>query len=161
MGLNNKLDDLDKHIIQFLSEDGRMPVNNLVERLDSSTPTINSRMKNLIKSGALKIAGLVDVFNTKGLIMALVAIRVKNDSQLDDTLTKIAELEEVCSAVAVTGRYDIFAEVVFAGEMEALYDFMSQKLPALDNIGSSESFVMMKSKKKWILLPPGFINRWD
>jgi len=38
---------------------------------------------------------------------------------------------------------------------------MSQKLPALENIGSSESFVVMKAKKKWLLLPSGLINRWD
>ncbi len=161
MGLNNKLDDLDKRIIRVLSEDGRIPVKNLVDRLDISNPTINSRMKNLIKSGALKIAGLVDIFRTKGLILALVAIRVKDDSKMDETLTRISELDDVHSAMAVTGRYDIFAEVVFAGEMEALYSFMSQKLPALENIGSSESFVVMKSKKKWLLLPPGLINRWD
>ncbi|MCF6266454.1 MAG: Lrp/AsnC family transcriptional regulator [Desulfuromusa sp.] len=161
MGLNNKLDDLDKRIIRVLSEDGRIPVKNLVDRLDISNPTINSRMKNLINSGVLKIAGLVDIFRTKGLILALVAIRVKDDSKMDETLTRISELDDVHSAMAVTGRYDIFAEVVFAGEMEALYNFMSQKLPALENIGSSESFVVMKSKKKWLLLPPGLINRWD
>ncbi|MFW2367225.1 MAG: Lrp/AsnC family transcriptional regulator [Desulforhopalus sp.] len=155
------LDDLDKKLIRLLSEDGRMPVKKLVEKLDISNPTINSRMKNLIKSGVLRIAGLVDIFSTKGLIMALVAIRVKDDSKLDDTLTQISDLDNVHSAIAVTGRYDIFAEVVFTGEMGALYDFMSQKLPALENIGSSESFVVMKAKKKWLLLPSGLINRWD
>jgi len=155
------LNILDKKLIGLLSEDGRMPVKKLVEKLDISNPTINSRMKNLIKSGVLKIAGLVDIFSTKGLIMALVAIRVKDDSKLDESLSQISELDNVHSAIAVTGRYDIFAEVVFAGEMEALYDFMSQKLPALENIGSSESFVVMKAKKKWLLLPSGLINRWD
>lgn len=155
------LDDQDKNLIRLLSEDGRMPVKNLVQKLNISNPTINSRMKNLIKSGVLKIAGLVDIFSTKGLIMALVAIRVKDDSKLDETLALISELDDVHSAIAVTGRFDIFAEVVFAGEIEALYDFMSQKLPALENIGSSESFVVMKAKKKWLLLPSGLINRWD
>jgi len=155
------IDDLDKKLIHLLSEDGRMPVKKLVEALDISNPTINSRMKNLIKSGVLKIAGLVDIFSTKGLVMALVAIRVTNDSKLDESLTQISELDNVHSAIVVTGRYDIIAEVVFAGGMDALYDFMSQKLPALENIGSSESFVVMKAKKKWLLLPPGLINRWE
>lgn len=54
-------------------------------------------------------------------------IKVKDDSQLDESLTHISEFDNVYSAIAVVGRYDIFAEVVFAGEMEDLYCFMSQK----------------------------------
>lgn len=161
MGAKKNLDDLDKNLIRHLSEDGRMPAKNLAEKLDISNPTVNTRMKQLINSGVLKIAGLVDIFRAKGLIMALVAVGVEDDSRLDETLTKISELEDVHSAYAVTGRYDIFAEVVFHGDMEELYLFMSQRLPSLENIGSSESFVIMKAKKKWILLPPKLLSRWD
>lgn len=161
MKSKKNLDDLDKNLIRHLSEDGRMQAKTLAEKLDISNPTINARMKNLISSGALKIAGLVDIFRVKGLIMALVAIVVKDDSRLDETLTKISELEDVHSAYAVTGRYDVFAEVVFHGDIEELYLFMSQRLPSIDNIGSSESFVIMKAKKKWVLLPPNFLSRWD
>jgi len=161
MKAKKNLDDLDKKLIRHLSEDGRMPVKNLVEKLNISNPTINTRMKNLINSGALKIGGMVDIFRVKGLIMALVAIGVKDDSRLEETLTKISELEDVHSAYAVTGRYDVFAEVVFHGDIEELYLFMSQSLPSIENIGSSESFVIMKAKKKWVLLPPKFLSRWD
>ncbi len=155
MGDMKKLDSLDKKLIYYLSQDGRMPVKELVKELEITSPTLQVRIKNLLQSGVLKIAGLIDVFKIDKLFMALVAIRVINDSKIDETLNDLAELPEVDSVYAVTGRYDIFAEVLFSNNMEELYSFMSSKLPLQGNINHSESFVVMKSKKKWTLLPPG------
>jgi len=150
-----KIDALDKKLIRYLSEDGRMTVKELVNKLEITSPTLQVRIKNLLQSGVLKIAGLVDVFKLKKVFMALVAIRVIDDSKIDETLEEISQMEEVSSVYAVTGRYDIFAEILFPNDMEAHYTFMSSKLPQQGNIDYSESFIVMKSKKKWTLLPPG------
>lgn len=155
MGDMKKLDALDKKLLYYLSQDGRMPVKELVEKLEITSPTLQVRIKNLLQSGVLKIAGLIDVFKIERLFMALVAMRVIDDSKIDETLNELSEFQEVDSVYAVTGRYDIFAEVLFSNNMEELYSFMSSKLPQQGNIDYSESFVVMKSKKKWTLLPPG------
>ncbi|OQY51657.1 MAG: hypothetical protein B6230_04365 [Desulfobacteraceae bacterium 4572_89] len=155
MGDMKKLDALDKKLLYYLSQDGRMPVKELVEKLEITSPTLQVRIKNLLQSGVLKIAGLIDVFKIEKLFMALVAMRVIDDSKIDETLNELSEFQEVDSVYAVTGRYDIFAEVLFSNNMEELYSFMSSKLPQQGNIDYSESFVVMKSKKKWTLLPPG------
>ena len=150
-----KIDALDKKLIRYPSEDGRMTVKELVKKLAITSPTLQVRIKNLLQSGVLKIAGLVDVFKLKKVFMALVAIRVIDDSKIDETLEELSQMEEVSSVCAVTGRYDIFAEILFPNDMEAHYAFMSSKLPRQGNIDYSESFIVMKSKKKWTLLPPG------
>lgn len=155
MGNLKKLDALDKKLLCYLSQDGRMPVKELVKKLEITSPTLQVRIKNLLQSRVLKIAGLVDVFKIKKLFMALVAIRVIDDSKIDSTLDDLSVMPEVDCVYAVTGRYDIFAEILFSQDMEALYTFMSSKLPLQGNIDYSESFVVMKSKKKWTLLPPG------
>ena len=149
-----KIDALDKKLIRYLSEDGRMTVKELVNKLEITSPTLQVRIKNLLQSGVLKIAGLVDVFKLKKVFMALVAIRVIDDSKIDETLEDLSQMDEVSSVCAVTGRYDIFAEILFPNDMEAHYTFMSSKLPQQGNIDYSESFIVMKSKKKWTLLPP-------
>ena len=156
-----KLDLVDKKLIHYLSKDGRMPVKDLVSELGITNPTLNSRLKHLIQSGVLKIAGLIDTFKIQNLNMAVVAARVKDDTRLNETLERISELNEVHSVYAVTGRYDIFIEVLIPGDIDSLYCFMSEKLPKLRNIASSESFVIMKSKKKWVLLPPKLMNWGD
>jgi Lrp/AsnC family transcriptional regulator for asnA, asnC and gidA len=161
MSSTKKLDSVDKKLIHYLSKDGRMPVKDLVSKLGITSPTLNSRLKHLIQSGVLKIVGLIDTFKIQNLNMALVAVRVKDDLKLNETLERISELEEVHSVYAVTGQYDIFIEVVIPGNIESLYHVMTEKLPKLGNIASSESFVIMKSMKKWVLLPQKLKNWGD
>ena len=150
-----KLDTLDKKLIRYLSKDGRMSVKTLTKELEITSPTLHVRINNLLQSGILKIAGLVNIVKIKKIFMALVAIRVIDDSKINETLNDLSQMEEVGSVYAVTGRYDLFAEIFFSNDMEALYTFMSSKLPKQGNIDYSESYVVMKSKNKWMLLPPG------
>jgi len=138
--------------MQLLGTDGHLPVKELAERLNVTPPTIYSRLKHLIGSGILKITGTVDIFKIGQYQSALIAITISDESKLASTLDALAELEEVQWSVAVTGRYDIFAEVLLEGSMEALFAFHAEKLARLDGVGSSESFVIMKTNNKWFSL---------
>lgn len=154
--MKKQLDRLDRNLIALLGQDGRMSARVLAERLNISQPTVNSRIKNLIQSGILKIAGLIDTFKADNFITVIVAVQVEDDKQLDQKLEEIASLDEVHCAYVVTGRYDIFIEVVLTQGMDELYQFMSSTLPGLGGIRSSESFVVMRARKKWTMMPP----RW-
>jgi len=149
-----KLDELDKEILRHLGEDGRMSVKQLTGKLSITSPTLQSRIKQLTQSGVLKIAGLVNTFEIPGLIPVIVAARFDENTDLEEKMDQITQLDEVHSVCAVTGRYDVFIEVLFSEGIESLYDFMFKKLPEVGNIDYSESFVVMKSKKKWTLMPP-------
>ncbi len=153
MKTEKKLDDLDRKIIRQLGEDGRMPVKQLTSKLGITSPTLQSRIKQLVQSGVLKIAALIDTFKVPGLVTAIVAARFDENTDLEEKMDRITQLEEVHCIYAVTGRYDVFVEVVFSEGIESLYDFMFKKLPDVGNIAYSESFVVMKSKKKWTLMP--------
>ena len=153
MAAKGNLDSLDKHLIQLLAEDGRMPVKELTERLNVTTSTVHTRIKRLLNKGVLKIAGLVDVFKVEGIITAIVAIRVSDDSEMNRIIDELMSLNKVLWAVAVTGQYDIFAEVAFTKGTSALYSFVTEELPRIGGIRSSESFVVMKSTGRWIQLP--------
>jgi len=55
----------------------------------------------------------------------------------------------------VTGRYDVIAEVVVNGGMEDLYRLTTDIIPQVGNVAQTETFVIMKSKRKWVCLPEG------
>ena len=158
--MKKALDRIDRRLISLLSEDGRISSRVLADRLEITQPTVNARIKNLIKAGILKIAGLIDPFKADNFITVIVAIQIEDDKLLDKKLEKISKLEEVHSAYVVTGRYDIFVEVVLTEGMDELYRFMSSTLPALGGIRHSESFVVMRAKKNWTLMPKK-ASGWD
>lgn len=150
----DRMDAVDKELLCRLIEDGRMPVGQIGDNLGITTPTVRSRLKGMIEAGFLKVAGLVDAFKAQGLTTALVGIRL-DTYQLEEKLEEIAKLDQVHWACVVTGQYDIVVEVISADGMAGLHRFLTEQLYKIGGIKSSESFVVMKSVRKWLLLPAG------
>ena len=147
------IDSLDKKIVCLLTEDGRIPVGDIAARLGVTAPTIRSRIGSLIHSGILRIAGLLNASKLKGLTTAIIGICLERQQLLDEKVEQISNLRQVHWAAVVTGHYDIIVEVVLPDGMPGLYQFLTEDLPRLGDIRSSESFVVMKAKHKWILIP--------
>jgi Lrp/AsnC family transcriptional regulator, regulator for asnA, asnC and gidA len=148
-------DKLDNAIIRLLTENGRMPIGEMAERLRVTAPTIRKRIKDLEKNGIFKVSGLIDPSQHQEMITALVAMSVRSEGKMDQVLEKIAHLPNVAWAGVVTGRYDIIAEVVCIGGTAELYRFTTETILKMGNVVKSETFVIMKSRKNWICLPEG------
>ncbi|HDI59415.1 MAG TPA: Lrp/AsnC family transcriptional regulator [Desulfobacteraceae bacterium] len=154
------IDAIDKAMVDELSRDGRRPVGQLAKALAITPPTVRSRLRALTASGLLRIAALLDAGVARGLTVALVGICL-DTYKLDAKLEEVAALDQVHWAAVVTGKYDIMAEVVSADGMAGLHRFLSQELYKIGEIKSSETFVVMTSRRKWLLLPPGLRRRLE
>jgi Lrp/AsnC family transcriptional regulator for asnA, asnC and gidA len=153
------LDNLDKALIRRLKLDGRSPVAHVAERLNVTTPTVRTRMKALVEAGILKVAGLVNLAAVPELTTALIGINIESRGQLSGQLEKLTALKPVHWAAVVTGRFDVIAEVIVKGGMEDLYSFTSVDLPAIGRVTHCETFVVMRSSRKW-MVPPDGLNDW-
>ena len=158
MAKDTDIDSIDKQLIKLLSEDGRMPAKELAQKLDVSAPTVNSRMKGLIRRGILKVAGLVNTFKVKNVLVAIIAIRVDDVSKMGRIIDQLMAFKQVHWAVAVTGRYDIFAEVIVTEGIEWMFKFYADEMSKLDGVSHSESFMVTNTRRKWTLLPPEIQN---
>jgi Lrp/AsnC family transcriptional regulator for asnA, asnC and gidA len=149
----NTLDSLDKRLIQILTEDGRLPVGRIAELLGITPPTVRSRLESLVSTGVMRISGLVDAFRAKELTIALVGICLETHKELDQKIEQISGLNNIHWAAVVTGRFDIIVEIVTSDGMLGLYRFLTEDLSRVGGIRSSESFMVMKAKRKWVLVP--------
>ncbi|MBI9078602.1 MAG: Lrp/AsnC family transcriptional regulator [Pseudodesulfovibrio sp.] len=159
--MRNGLDSQDKKLIAELTRDGQLSPGKVAEEIGVTAPTVRSRMKNLIKAGALKVVGMVNPAKTKGLTVALVGISLRSHEQLDEKLDLIGSLPRVNWCAVVTGRYDIIVEIICSDDIGDLYDFLDQDLSTVGGINSSESFVVMKSRRKWLFLPDAVIEGFN
>ncbi|BBO68341.1 transcriptional regulator [Desulfosarcina alkanivorans] len=150
-----KLDNLDKDLIRLLKVDGRLPTAHIAERLEVTTPTVRSRMKALIARGVMRVAGLVNLSAASDLTTALIGINIESLGQLNNQLEQLTAMKQVHWAAVVTGRFDVIAEVVVNGGMEDLYRFTSVDLPAIGRVTHCETFVVMRSSRKWMFSPDG------
>lgn len=154
-----EIDALDKALLATLSKDGRMPIQSVGQSLGVTNPTIRSRLKALLKSKILNVAGLVDTSRVDGITTAFIGITL-DKYNLQEKLEQISNLEGVNWAAVVTGRYDVIAEIISTDGMAGLYDFLNEKLDKLGGIKSSETFVVMKARRKWVFLPDSVSNGW-
>jgi len=152
------LDSLDKKIIRLLAKDGRISVRDMAAMLDVTSPTVRARIKNLEKEGKLKIAGLIDPSQNKELVTALIGMNILSYGKLDEILGELADLNYVTWVAVVAGRYDVIAEVVVDGGMEDLYQITTKIIPQVGSVARTETFAVMKSKRKWLCPPKGLQN---
>jgi Lrp/AsnC family transcriptional regulator for asnA, asnC and gidA len=152
------LDNLDKDLVRLLKQDGRVTTAQLANRLAVTAPTVRSRMKALIGAGILRVAGLVNLSAIPELTTALIGINIESRGQLNNQLEKLTSLKPVHWAVVVTGRFDIIAEVIVKGGMDDLYTFTSVDLPTIGRVTHCETFVVMRSSRKWMFTPDGLAD---
>jgi Lrp/AsnC family transcriptional regulator, regulator for asnA, asnC and gidA len=153
------LDTLDKNLIRLLKQDGRVTTAQIATKLEVTTPTVRSRMKALIQAGILRVAGLVNLSAVPELTTALIGINIESHGQLSSQLEKLTSLKPVHWAAVVTGRFDVIAEVVVPDGTEGLYRFTSVDLPTIGRVTHCETFVVMRSGRKWMLTPDG-LQEW-
>ncbi|WP_147819781.1 Lrp/AsnC family transcriptional regulator [Salidesulfovibrio onnuriiensis] len=159
--MKKQFDAHDRHLVATLTEDGQMSVGKVSERLGVTAPTVRSRLRNLIKAGAVKVAALVNPMKAQGLTVALVGMSLQSTKMLDEKLEQISRLERVNWCAVVTGRYDIIVEITCTSDMGDLYDFLDKDLSQIGGVNSSESFVVMKSKRKWLYLPEAVTKEYE
>ena len=152
---NTNIDALDNEIIRLLTEDGRMPIGEMAKRLEVTTPTVRSRIKNLETKGLMKVSGIIDPNQHPQMITALVAMSIRSHGKMDQILEKIAHLPNVVWAGVSTGRYDIIAEVLCVKGKDELYRFTTKTILTIGNVIRSETFIIMKSRHNWVCLPKG------
>jgi Lrp/AsnC family transcriptional regulator for asnA, asnC and gidA len=148
------LDTIDRHLIKLQAEDGRMPAKEIAKQLKISAPTVQSRLSAMIKRGILKVAGLVDTFKVKDTLVAIIAIRMDDNGKMGEVIDQLMAFDNIHWAVAVTGRYDIFAEVVVTEGMHWMFRFYEEQMSKIDGISHAESFMVTHTRRKWTLLPP-------
>ncbi|SKA79715.1 Lrp/AsnC family transcriptional regulator [Desulfobaculum bizertense] len=151
--MKEQLDQTDIKLVSLMTEDGMQSTGRLAERMGVTAPTIRSRIKNLVHDGLVRIAAMVDPNRVSGVSVALVGLCVQSQNKLDHAMEQISQLNNINWVAVVTGRYDLLVEIVLTDGIDGLYHFINEELSQIGGITNTESFVVMQSRRKWILLP--------
>ena len=148
MGSENseRLDDIDRYIIEAMRKDGRESFAQIAEDLKVSPGMIRQRYNRLVRLGYLKVVAVTNPLMMGKRTMAMIGIRTDGRKMLD-VAEKIGKFDEVVYIVVVSGRYDILVEV-FCDDHEDLLKFMTEKLAKVDGVRETESFMHLKIIKE-------------
>lgn len=140
------LDDLDKKILGYLQEDGRMTFVTLASHLGVSEGTIRKRVKRLEDSGVLKTMGVTDPLKMGLDTVAFIWFKVDR-IHLEGVISALRALREVCYLVVTTGGYDLVAMVVLPNRTQ-LVQLLNEKLSQIEGIISTETSIVLQIHKQ-------------
>jgi Lrp/AsnC family transcriptional regulator, leucine-responsive regulatory protein len=145
----NKMDTIDKKLLEYLQQDAKKTTKELSSKLNLSVTAVYERIKKLEREGVIsKYVTLLDKKKIDKGFMVICQIKLVQHN-VDSVTTfekEIVKLEEVLECYHVSGDYDYFIKI-FVKDMEAYREFMLTKLTTLQHIGSTHSVFMIGEVK--------------
>jgi Lrp/AsnC family transcriptional regulator for asnA, asnC and gidA len=136
-----KIDETSIALIKHL-RDGRRSFRRIAEALGVSENTVRSRVAGLEREGLLEISGMVDPEGVPGHRLVLVGVKLAT-MELVKKGEEFSRLKGVVSVSVVTGRYDLFLQVLL-NEGFGLLEFYTQEVSRVEDVQSVETFVVYK-----------------
>jgi Lrp/AsnC family transcriptional regulator for asnA, asnC and gidA len=138
-----RVDDLDRAIIEALQENGRESFRRIAARLDVSEGTIRARYARLNQDGILQV---VAVTNPLGLGFDQALVGIKTSGPPSIVADEISRWHEADYVIVVAGRFDLVVEVVTSDRQELLE--LTNRIRMLDGVVSTESFFYLEMWKQ-------------
>lgn len=144
-----QLDETDRHILQLLQENARLPMREIAERVNLSLTPVHDRIKKLENQGI--IAKYVALINPKKLGKSLmVYCFVTLDKQRQESFVEfneaIRQIPQVIECSVVSGNQDYLLKIIIE-DMEAYNNLYQSKLSVLQSVlHMNSSFVMEEIK---------------
>ena len=140
-----QIDSLDRKLLNLLREDSRRPYLEIARELGVSGGTIHQRMAKLKEAGVVTGSRLMIDYGQLGYrVSALVGIRLARANAATGIRDHLLEIPEIVELHYTTGTYSLLVKIVARG-MEDLYELLSERLQAFDDIQSTETFVILNT----------------
>ena len=136
-----ELDDVDRHLLRLLTEDGRRSYADLARDTGLSTSAVHQRVRRLEQRGAVHGYGArVDPIVAGLPLSAFVSITPIDPAAPDDAPERLRDLDaiEACHSVAGNESYILKVRVAGPGELEALL----QEIRAVAGVSTRTTVVL-------------------
>ncbi|HEU5243500.1 MAG TPA: Lrp/AsnC family transcriptional regulator [Gaiellaceae bacterium] len=138
-----RVDELDRGIIEALQGNGRVPFRRIAARLDVSEATVRARYARLVSAGILQV---VAVTNPLGLGYEQALVAVKTSGAPDEVADEISHWPEADYVIATAGQFDIVVEIVASDRRHLLE--LTNRMRSLPDVVSTETFMYLEMWKQ-------------
>ena len=143
-----KIDTLDKKILNILSKNARMPFKDVAAECGVSRAAIHQRVQRLIEIGI--ILGSSFNINPKSLgytTCTYVGITLERGNMYRDVAQQIAMIPEVVECHYTTGSYTMLIKL-YAKDNEQLMELLNDKLQNINGVVSTETLISLEQSIK-------------
>ena len=150
-----KIDSLDKKILNILSQNARIPFKDVAAECGVSRAAIHQRVQHLIENGVITGSGF-DV-NPKSLgysTCTYIGLNLERGSMYKNVVARLNSINEIVECHFTTGSYTMLIKL-YAKDNEQLMDLLNNKLQTIPGVVSTETLISLEqSIKRGILVDP-------
>ncbi len=143
--------ELKKQLLRLLSQDARMAVSDIAERLDVTEETVSAAIKEL--EDANEIVGYCALIDESVLpeaaVKAIIEVKIRpeRDGGFDRIARRLSKFPQVTSLYLMSGGFDLMVEVRGA-TLNDVAMFVSSKLATIDGVLSTATHFLLKKYKE-------------
>jgi DNA-binding Lrp family transcriptional regulator len=146
--MHPQIDKIDIKLIDSLSRDSSTTFVELARQIGISDATVHFRVRRLMSEGVIKKFTISLDYDLLGYDhLAFVGINFKPSVNVDATIDKLVNLEEVLELYEMHNSYDLFLKIRVK-DFNQLRDIVENKIRALPNILNTELIIALKSRKE-------------
>jgi DNA-binding Lrp family transcriptional regulator len=147
-----EVDEIDRRILHLLSEDARLSTRALSRQIGMSPGSISERISRLEREGVLLGYHARIEASTIGFGMqAIVGLRATQAS-LQETVDRLASIEEVETVYVVTGEWDLIVHIRVR-DHHHLSEVLFDRLWGTSGFQQSETMIILHQRKGPGLIP--------
>jgi Lrp/AsnC family transcriptional regulator for asnA, asnC and gidA len=143
-----KIDNLDKKILDILSKNARIPFKDVAAVCGVSRAAIHQRVQHLIDAGVIIGSGF-DI-NPKSLgysTCTYVGITLEKGSMYKNVVKRLVDIPEVVECHFTTGPYTMLAKL-YARDNEQLMDLLNNQLQGIPGVVATETLISLEQSIK-------------
>ena len=142
-----KIDDLDLTILSELSDNSRIPIPKLSEKIKVNSSVVYARIRRLQKKNLIQRYTIdINDYELGYQVKALIGINMDSKKR-NNVIDKLFEIEGIREVAEVTGRFDILV-TIYTRSLDSLHEIVSDSIGKIEGVLSSESFIEMKTRQK-------------
>lgn len=143
-----KIDKLDKQIMEIISNNARIPFKDVAAECGVSRAAIHQRVQRLIDMNVIIGSGYH--VNPKSLgytTCTYVGIRLEKGSMYKRVVDELREIPEIVECHYTTGPYSMLVKL-YARDNEQLMDLLNNKIQSITGVDSTETLISLDQSIK-------------
>ena len=144
----DKMDSLDKKILNILSKNARIPFKDVAAECNVSRAAIHQRVQRLTDEGVITGSGF-DV-NPKSLgysTCTYVGINLERGSMYKQVVERLVHIPEIVECHFTTGPYTMLVKL-YARDNEQLMDLLNNQLQDIPGVVATETLISLEQSVK-------------
>ena len=147
-GIMEKIDQLDRKILQIITQNARMPFKDVAELCGVSRAAIHQRVQRLIDIDVITGSGYTVNPKMLGFQMcAYIGITLERGSMYKEVVKELEKISEIVESQYTLGSYTILIKL-YAKNDEHLMELLNGKIQEISGVATTETLTSLDQRIK-------------